>query len=163
MSSFKSLSLAPTGATTRHNSATHKTRASLQANITESLGLLRASAESQRSFSDLGQIPEDLAGPGPCQLDSMAKQSNEEWLTRALTQQGADALPYSDSARWTVRQHVSDLLQAAPTPFRTSDCTSYHLKLVLVCLHVGRQWVSFCPAPPTQRQQRARGGVGSSA
>ena len=55
-----------------------------------------------------------------------AYQSQEERLTRVLSQTGANALPYSDAARWTVRQHVSDVLQVEALlmwrPKRCSAC-----------------------------------------
>lgn len=39
----------------------------------------------------------------------------DELLTRALSQTGPDRLPYDESQKWTIRQHVSDLLQVNET------------------------------------------------
>jgi hypothetical protein len=33
-----------------------------------------------------------------------------EFLTKALSQTGADALPYAEHQKWTLRQHLADLL-----------------------------------------------------
>lgn len=33
-----------------------------------------------------------------------------EFLTNALSQTGADALPYAEHQKWTLRQHLADLL-----------------------------------------------------
>jgi ESCRT-I complex subunit TSG101 len=38
-----------------------------------------------------------------------------EFLTNALSQTGADALPYAEHQKWTLRQHLADLL----SEFRT--------------------------------------------
>lgn len=36
-----------------------------------------------------------------------------EFLTKALSQTGSEQLPYGESQKWTIRQHVADLLQVS--------------------------------------------------
>jgi hypothetical protein len=87
-----------------------------------------------------------------------------EFLTNALSQTGADALPYAEHQKWTLRQHLADLLSVGSGSTQLSCVPSVHAAVRSLALktcyqhrtHVLQEFRTLHPSVQTYTQVDGR-------